>query len=39
VSFKVIPLLQAFSSTLFYICGTLHGLSACAELLVLIIVS
>jgi len=33
---KVIPLLQAFSSVIFCICGKSRGLSASAELLVII---
>ena len=34
MSLKVIPLLQAFSSAIFRICGALHGTSASAELLI-----
>jgi len=35
VSLKTIPLLQAFSSAIFRICGTSRGPSASAELFVI----
>jgi len=35
ITLKVIPLLQAFSSAIFHICGAFRGSSAFAELLIL----